>query len=39
MSKYRRVRFLRRRSSSRYCCYENHAAGSKPISKLLRSQL
>jgi len=31
MSKYCRVRFLRHRPSSRYCCYGNHAAGSKPI--------
>jgi len=31
MSKYRSVRFLRHRPSSLYCCYGNHAAGSKPI--------
>jgi len=29
MSKYPRVRFFRHRPSSRYCCYGNHAAGSK----------
>jgi len=26
-----RVRFLRHRTSSHYCCYGNHAAGSKPV--------
>jgi len=31
MTKYRTVRFF---DTSRYCCYGNHAAGSKPIYKL-----
>jgi len=35
MSKYRGVRILRHRPSSRYCCYRNRAAGSKQIWKLL----
>jgi len=35
MSKYRMVRFLRHRPPSRYCCYGNHAAGSKSIKNFL----
>jgi len=31
--------FLRHRPSSRYCCYENHAAGSKPNQTLLLIEL
>jgi len=34
MSKYRMVRLLRHRPSSRYCCCGNHAADSQPIKKL-----
>jgi len=29
--------FLRHRPSNRYCCYENHAAGSKPILKIFNT--
>jgi len=38
MSKYHRQMgpvVLRLRPSSRYCCYGNRAAGTKPIKKLL----
>ena len=34
MSKYRRARFFEIQTLSRYCCYGNDAAGSKPIKKL-----
>jgi len=36
MSKYHMCPvFLRHTPSSRYCCYGNHAAGSKPVENLL----
>jgi len=32
-----RIQIFRHRPSSRYCCYEKNAAGSKPILKLFMS--
>jgi len=31
--------FLRHRPLSRYCCYGNHANGSKPIQKLFKLRI